>query len=220
MPLRPSSSPPPRITKSPNLASPARPGSCLGSLLCPSSSVPQDLVCTDCFLLAHCSRPDLPTSPCWPLPVPSILVPFHTFPVFFLRPPCHGAERGPPGRPPQASSPALGSPFGLCLRGAGSGPPLPLPSPFRFSSQWRLVPQAQWALGPGAEGALDDCPAAGPATYDPRPSAPARRGTGRRCPRPKPRSRSPGTPLRGAGSWPLVTQRPPLGISALPKADL
>lgn len=88
--LRPSFSPPPLIPESPNLASPARPGSCLGSLLCPSSSVPQDLVCADCFLLSHCSCPDLPTSPRWPLPVPSIPVPFYTSPVFFLRPPCHG----------------------------------------------------------------------------------------------------------------------------------
>ena len=48
------------------------------ALLCPSS-VLQDLVSADCFLLSHCSH----------LPVTSVLVPFCTPPVLFLGPPCH-----------------------------------------------------------------------------------------------------------------------------------
>lgn len=68
----------------------------------------------------------------------------------------------------------------------------------RCSGLRARAPRGHWMTPP-----LQD-----PATYDSRPSAPTRRGTGRRCPhRPKPRSRSPGTPLRGAGSWPpVITQ--------------
>lgn len=60
-----------------------------------------------------------------------------------------------------------------------------------------------------------------PATYDSRPSAPTRRGTGRRCPPPETQEQEPWDPTERC--WLLAsghTQRPPLGISALPKADL
>ncbi|KAI5153851.1 Zinc Finger Protein 42 [Manis pentadactyla] len=47
-------------------------------------------------------------------------------------------------------------------RGAGGRAPGRGPRGSRSSSEWPLVLQAQWALGPGTKGALDDSPAAGP----------------------------------------------------------
>lgn len=155
MPPRPGC-PPPRSLPvatllSPKLASPAGPGSCLGSLLC---SVLAQSCKTWSLPTASCSHtaPTCLSPPSWSLSAP-LLFSFSDLLV---------TDCGPPSWPPQTPSSALRGPFGLCLWGSGSGPPLPLPSPFRFSSQWPLVLQVQWALGPGTEGALDDSPAAGP----------------------------------------------------------
>lgn len=134
----------------------------LGAMLSVLPAQTCHLVSAGCFLLSPHSHPVLPCSPSWPLPVPSMPIPFYTPPVLFLRPPCHRVWSTQPAPSGSLSSLALRGPFGLCLWDSGSGPPLPPPSSFRFSSQWPLVLQVQWALGPGTQGALDDSPAAGP----------------------------------------------------------
>ena len=80
-----------------------------------------------------------------------------------------------------------------------SDPPQNGPWCCRHGRLWARAPRGHWMTPP-----LQD-----PATYDSRPSAPTRRGTGRCCFPQQPGSRSPGAPLRAGGSQPLVTLHGP-----------